>query len=90
VHGERNTRPATGGILVSRRIRIGAKEKCKSYTVSFRGTLMKTTVENKDDFLCVVDEKDRLHRLVTPWRPIRKAEYAEVQTLLGRPFTIVD
>ena len=52
---------------------------------------MKATLEYKDDFLCVVEEKDTAAaELVKEWRTVRKAEHAEVQTLLGRPITSVN
>ena len=51
---------------------------------------MKATLEYKDDFLCVVEEKGTAAGLVREWRAVRKAEHAEVQTLLGRPVTSVN
>jgi hypothetical protein len=51
---------------------------------------MKKTLEYKNQFLCVAEENDGATRFVTEWRPVRKAEYAEVRTLLGRPVTSVD
>jgi len=51
---------------------------------------MKTTLEYKNDFLCVVKEKHSAAGLVKEWHSVRKAEYAEAQTLLGRPVTSVN
>ena len=52
---------------------------------------MKATLEYKDDFLCVVEEKDTAAaELVKEWRTVRKAEHAEVQTRHGRPITSVN
>src|ERR1019366_6947346 len=55
-----------------------------------RWQTMKATLEYKDDFLCVVEEKGTAAGLVREWRAVRKAEHAEVQTLLGRPVTSVN
>ncbi len=51
---------------------------------------MKATLEYKDDFLCVVEEKDGPTGSVKEWCPVRKAECAEVQTLIGRSLTSVN
>jgi len=51
---------------------------------------MKTTLEYKDDFLYVVEEKDGAPGSAKKWLPVRRAEYAEAQTLLGRPVTRVN
>ncbi len=51
---------------------------------------MKATLEYKDDFLCVVEKKDRATGLAKKWLQVRRADYAEVQTLLGRPVTSVN
>jgi len=51
---------------------------------------MNTTLEHKSDFLCVVEEKGAAEELVREWRPVHKAEYAEVQTCLGRAVTCVN
>jgi len=51
--------------------------------------MMNTTLDYRDDFLCVVDEKDGLTGSVKEWRPVRKAECEEIQTLLGRSLTSV-
>ncbi len=51
---------------------------------------MKTTLEYKDDFLYVVEEKDSGNGAAKMWRPVRRADYAEAQTLHGRPVTSVN
>ena len=51
---------------------------------------MKGTLEYKDDFLCVVEQKDGATGTVNEWRQVHKAERAEVQSLLGRPVTSVN
>jgi hypothetical protein len=51
---------------------------------------VKTTLEYRDDFLYVVEEKNDPTGSVKEWRPVRKAECAEVQTLLGRSLTSVN
>lgn len=51
---------------------------------------MKATLEYKEGFLYVVEEKGTAAGLVREWRAVRKAEHAEVQTLLGRPVTSVN
>jgi hypothetical protein len=53
---------------------------------------MKTTLDYKKDFLCVLTESEisngpRGAVLVKEWHPINKAEEAEVRTLIGRPVT---
>ena len=50
---------------------------------------MKTTLEYKDDFLYVVEEKDGATG-AKKWFPISRTDYAEVQELLGRPVTSVN
>jgi len=51
---------------------------------------MKATLEYKDDFLYVVEEKDGATGLAKKWFPVSRADYAEVQTLLGRPVTSIN
>ncbi|MGA7870727.1 MAG: hypothetical protein WCA22_07490 [Candidatus Binatus sp.] len=51
---------------------------------------MKTTLEYRDDFLYVVEEKDGTTGAPPKWLPVRKADYAEAQTLHGRPVTSVN
>ncbi len=51
---------------------------------------MKTTVEYRDDFLCVVEEKDGPTGAAKKWLPVRRADRAEAQTLLGRSLTSVN
>jgi hypothetical protein len=51
---------------------------------------MSTTLEYKDHLLCVVENKDGPIGTAREWRPVRRAEYAEVQTLLGRPVSLVN
>src|ERR1039458_1013278 len=51
---------------------------------------MKTTLEYKDVFLYVVEEKDGATGPAKKWLPVRRADYAEAQTLLGRPITSVN
>src|SRR5271165_4301189 len=51
---------------------------------------MKATLKYKDDFLYVVEEKDGADGVVRNWLPVRRADYAEAQTLLGRPVTSVN
>ena len=50
---------------------------------------MKATLEYKDDFLYVVEEKDAANGASKKWLAVRRAEYAEVQTLHGRSVTRV-
>lgn len=50
---------------------------------------MKATLEYKDDFLYVVEEKDAANGVSKKWLAVRRAEYAEVQTLHGRSVTRV-
>jgi hypothetical protein len=52
--------------------------------------MMKTTIECRDNFLYVVEEKDRPTGSVKEWFPVRNTECAEVQTLLHRPVTSVN
>ncbi len=52
--------------------------------------MMKTTLEYKDDFLYVVEEKDGATGSAKKWLPVRRADYAEAQTLRGRPVTSVN
>jgi len=51
---------------------------------------MKATLEYRNEFLCVAVENDSATRFVAEWKPVRRAEYAEVRTLLGRPVTSID
>jgi hypothetical protein len=51
---------------------------------------MKTTLEYKDDFLCIVEEKDCATGVAQKWLPVHRAVYAEAQTLQGRPVTSVN
>jgi hypothetical protein len=56
---------------------------------------VKTTLDYKKNFLCVLTESEisdgpRGAVLVKEWHPIHKAEKAEVRTLLGRPVTEVN
>jgi hypothetical protein len=51
---------------------------------------MKATLEYKDGFLYVVEEKDDATGMAKEWLPVRRADYAEVQTLHGRPVTRVN
>ena len=56
---------------------------------------MKTTLDYKKDFLCVLTESEisdgsRGAVLVKEWHPVHKAEEAEVRTLEGRPVTEVN
>ena len=51
---------------------------------------MGATLECKDDFLCVVEEKDAAMGKGKKWLQVRRADYAEVQTLFGRPVTSVN
>src|SRR5271168_3599228 len=53
---------------------------------------MKTTLDYKKDFLCVLKESEisdgpRGTVLVKAWHPVHAAEEAEVRTLVGRPVT---
>ena len=53
---------------------------------------MKTTLDYKKDFLCVLTESEisdgpRGVVLVKEWHPVHAAEEAEVRTLIGRPVT---
>ena len=52
--------------------------------------MMKTTLGYKDDFLYVVEEKDGATGLAKKWLPVRSVDYAEAQTLQGRPVTSVN
>ncbi len=51
---------------------------------------MKTTLEYKDDFLYIVEEKDGATGAARKWFPLRSADHAEAQTLHGRPVTSVN
>ena len=51
---------------------------------------MKTTLECKNSFLYIVEEEDGPTGSAKRWLPVRKVEYAEVQTLLGQPVTSVN
>src|SRR5208282_2765530 len=55
-----------------------------------RWQTMKTTLECKDGFLYVVEEKDGATGVARKWFPVRRAECAEAQTLQGRPVTSVN
>jgi hypothetical protein len=51
---------------------------------------MKTTLDHKKDFLCVLTESEasdgpRGAVLVREWHPVHAAEEAEVRTLVGAP-----
>ena len=50
---------------------------------------MKATLEYKDDFLYVVEEKDGATG-AEKWLPVRRADCAEAQTLHGRPVTSIN
>ena len=51
---------------------------------------MKATLEYKDDFLYVVEERDGPTGSAKKWLPVRKVDYAEAQTLHGRPVTSIN
>ncbi|MGO9603981.1 MAG: ERF family protein [Candidatus Binataceae bacterium] len=51
---------------------------------------MKTTLECKDDFLYIVEEKDGPTGSAKKCFPVRRADYAEAQTLHGRPVRSVN
>jgi len=51
---------------------------------------MKATLEYKDDFLCVVEEKNGATGLAKKWLPVSRTDYTEAQTLHGRPVTSVN
>jgi hypothetical protein len=55
---------------------------------------MKSTLDFKKDFLCVLMQYEVLHghtqTWVKEWYPVRPAEEAEVATLLGRPLIEVE
>ncbi len=51
---------------------------------------MKATLEYKEGFLYVVEEKDGATGVAKKWFPVRRADYAEVKTLYGRPVTSVN
>jgi hypothetical protein len=56
---------------------------------------MKTTLDHKKDFLCVLTESEtsdgaRGTALVREWHPVHRAAEAEVRTLVGRPVTEVN
>ena len=51
---------------------------------------MKATLEYKEGFLYVVEEKDGATGVAKKWFPVRRADYAEVKTLHGRPVTSVN
>ena len=50
---------------------------------------MKATIEYKDDFLYVVEEKEGATG-AKKWLPVRRADCAEAQTLQGRPVTSIN
>ncbi len=66
-----------------------ANELCLQKNPIIEVKNVKTTLEYKNEFLCVVEENDSPTGF-SEWRPVRKAEYKEVQTLLGRPVMSVD
>lgn len=51
---------------------------------------MKATLESRNGFLCVVEEEDGATGVAKNWLPVRMADYAEAQTLQGRPVTSVN
>jgi hypothetical protein len=51
--------------------------------------MMKMILEHRDDLLCIVEEKGGPQE-PREWRPVRRAERAEVQTLLGRAVKCVN
>lgn len=51
---------------------------------------MKATLEYRDDFLYVVEEEDGATEAAKKWLPVRRVDYAEAQTLHGRPVTSVN
>ncbi|MGO9606231.1 MAG: ERF family protein [Candidatus Binataceae bacterium] len=51
---------------------------------------MKATLEYKEGFLYVVEEKDGATGVARKWFPVRRADYFEAQTLHGRPVTSVN
>src|SRR5271154_4709339 len=52
--------------------------------------MVRATLKYKDDFLYVVEETDCATGTAKTWLPVRKADYAEAQTLRGRPVTSVN
>jgi hypothetical protein len=55
---------------------------------------MRTTLDYKKNFLCVLAQYEVLHgharTLVKEWYPVRRADEAEIRTLLGRPLAETD
>jgi hypothetical protein len=54
------------------------------------GSIMKATLAYRDGFLNIVEEENGPIESTKKWFQVRRAEYAEVQTLLGRPVTSVN
>jgi hypothetical protein len=59
-----------------------------------RGQTMKTSLDYRNDFLCVLAEYEvvqgRLRTSLREWYPVRPAERTEVAPLLGRPLSELD
>ena len=51
---------------------------------------MKATLAYRDGFLNIVEEENGPTESTKKWFQVRRAEYAEVQTVLGRPVTSVN
>ena len=52
---------------------------------------MKTILDYKKDFLCVLTESDTSDgSSIRVWHPVRRAERTEIETLSGRPLTIIN
>src|SRR5277367_4379678 len=65
-------------------------EKFRENQKSLRRQPMGATLECKDDFLYVVEEKDVATGKAKKWLPVRMAGYGEAQTLQGQPVTSVN
>src|SRR5271154_4189292 len=53
-------------------------------------TIMKATLNYKDDVLYIVEESNISARHPNRWLPVGRAEFAEVQMLIGRPVKVID
>jgi hypothetical protein len=54
------------------------------------GVIVKTTLAYRDGYLNIVEEESDQTETTKKWLQVRRAEYAEVQTLLGRPVRSVN
>jgi hypothetical protein len=75
----------------NRGIRISSARKTSSVrSIHNGGTIVKTTLSYRDGYLNIVEEESGPTESTKKWLQVRRAEYAEVQTLLGRPVRSVN